>query len=484
MVDVNGVVAWHGTTSLWGRAKPSRTSGVSTPLRFPGQYADDETGLHYNVFRYYDPGTGRYLSQDPLGLSPAPNPVAYAPNPLLDSDPLGLGLCQSSMRPDRSESPTPPNRPRPLAGGDAGNVQNSNPTSKLPSNVKPAGDGGPGSSGKPDNTNNNGGEGSSGKPDNTNNNGGEGSSGKPDNTNNNGGEGSSGKPDNTNNNGGEGSSGKPDNTQSDGGEGSSGKQDDPNDGNSDGGEGSSNKQDDPNDGNSDGDGGEGSSGNDDFTSKVDDFKQQLGIDGPIKTLNVPDDPNIKLNTPVSELPPGVANGLTPDDQGKLVGELMGFKKDDILGEPDFGNFKAHEALDMQGGGGYNHQSGVINLQANADDKTLFHEMGHVKQHENGFTQENTNQSILEYHNVLLNENKLEGPLRDNYMHGGVPGGQQGKQSWDEVLNSVNNLPEGDPRKANNQAALNQINDVLSQDPRYQGKADIIKQNLADEYFKK
>ena len=38
-----------------------------TPLRFPGQYHDRETGLHYNFHRYYDPETGRYLSHDPLG---------------------------------------------------------------------------------------------------------------------------------------------------------------------------------------------------------------------------------------------------------------------------------------------------------------------------------------------------------------------------------------------------------------------------------
>ncbi|WP_305787049.1 RHS repeat-associated core domain-containing protein [Symbioplanes lichenis] len=76
-----------GDFDLWGRA---RGTGPATPLRFPGQYFDAETGLHYNVNRYYDPATARYLSQDPLGLKPAPDPASYVSNPLTGADPLGL----------------------------------------------------------------------------------------------------------------------------------------------------------------------------------------------------------------------------------------------------------------------------------------------------------------------------------------------------------------------------------------------------------
>ncbi|GLF95590.1 RHS repeat protein [Streptomyces yaizuensis] len=90
LVDESGQIAWRTRTTLWGTTAWSRSSTAYTPLRFPGQYYDPETGLHYNLFRHYDPETGRYTSPDPLGLSPAPNPVAYVTNPHTVCDPFGL----------------------------------------------------------------------------------------------------------------------------------------------------------------------------------------------------------------------------------------------------------------------------------------------------------------------------------------------------------------------------------------------------------
>jgi RHS repeat-associated protein len=87
-----GAVAWRPHTTSWGYAVGADRDQHATdcPLRFPGQYHDSETGLDYNLFRYYDPGTGRYTTPDPLGLTPAPNPYAYVLDPLLWLDPLGL----------------------------------------------------------------------------------------------------------------------------------------------------------------------------------------------------------------------------------------------------------------------------------------------------------------------------------------------------------------------------------------------------------
>ncbi|MEU3703161.1 putative T7SS-secreted protein [Streptomyces anulatus] len=90
LVDESGDIAWRSRTTLWGTTTWSRNSTAYTPLRFPGQYFDPESGLHYNYFRHYDPETARYLTPDPLGLVPAPNPATYVNNPHTSADPLGL----------------------------------------------------------------------------------------------------------------------------------------------------------------------------------------------------------------------------------------------------------------------------------------------------------------------------------------------------------------------------------------------------------
>ncbi len=103
LVDESGDIAWRTRSTLWGTTAWNRSSTAYTPLRFPGQYYDPETGLHYNLFRHYDPRTGRYTSPDPLGLAPAPNPVAYVHNPHTVSDPLGLSPYKDGEGPTIGE---------------------------------------------------------------------------------------------------------------------------------------------------------------------------------------------------------------------------------------------------------------------------------------------------------------------------------------------------------------------------------------------
>ncbi|MFE7957824.1 RHS repeat-associated core domain-containing protein [Streptomyces sp. NPDC057413] len=93
LVDEEGGTAWRTRSTLWGTTAWAADSTAYTPLRFPGQYFDPETGLHYNYFRYYDPFIGRYATPDPLGLAPDPNHYGYVDNPHAWIDPLGLLDC-------------------------------------------------------------------------------------------------------------------------------------------------------------------------------------------------------------------------------------------------------------------------------------------------------------------------------------------------------------------------------------------------------
>ncbi len=94
MTDEAGSVVWRATYDPFGDATVS-VNTVELNVRFPGQYYDAETGLHYNYFRYYDPETGRYITSDPIGLDGGLNTYAYVElNPLRWTDPTGLAkLC-------------------------------------------------------------------------------------------------------------------------------------------------------------------------------------------------------------------------------------------------------------------------------------------------------------------------------------------------------------------------------------------------------
>ncbi|WP_235884172.1 RHS repeat-associated core domain-containing protein [Saccharopolyspora elongata] len=97
LVNDHGGVAWFHRTTIWGNTLDQSRTGVYTPLRFPGQYHDPETGFNYNFQRHYAAETGRYVSSDPLGLAAGPKHFGYAPNPLVGMDPLGLMSCEEKI---------------------------------------------------------------------------------------------------------------------------------------------------------------------------------------------------------------------------------------------------------------------------------------------------------------------------------------------------------------------------------------------------
>jgi RHS repeat-associated protein len=106
LTDHQGDVAWSAQYKAWGQAKEvisdaARKAGFANPIRFQGQYLDEETGLHYNRYRYYDPHAGRFISSDPIGLHGGLNLHGYAPNPIDWVDQLGLSGSAAQRRKQR-----------------------------------------------------------------------------------------------------------------------------------------------------------------------------------------------------------------------------------------------------------------------------------------------------------------------------------------------------------------------------------------------
>ena len=106
MTDASQAAVWDGVFDPFGK-EVGITGLAAMPMRFPGQYADDETGFSYNYFRDYEPTLGRYIQSDPIGLSGGMNVYEYAGgNPFIDTDSSGL----AKERPRAGESASSANR--------------------------------------------------------------------------------------------------------------------------------------------------------------------------------------------------------------------------------------------------------------------------------------------------------------------------------------------------------------------------------------
>ncbi|MFA5324033.1 MAG: RHS repeat-associated core domain-containing protein [Smithella sp.] len=92
MTNLSGAIVWQATYDAFGKATVDAASSITNNLRFPGQYFDAETGWHQNLNRYYDPVTGRYVTEDPIGLESGDvNYYRYVRNnPLVFIDETGL----------------------------------------------------------------------------------------------------------------------------------------------------------------------------------------------------------------------------------------------------------------------------------------------------------------------------------------------------------------------------------------------------------
>ena len=114
-----GRIVWSGTYDALGRLKGLRVDEVAQPLRLQGQYWDQEIGLSYNRYRYFDPHICSFISQDPIGLAGGDNVYAYAPNVWTWVDPLGLCADDASKKgtfPDEIFSSKAPDQVTPGTG--------------------------------------------------------------------------------------------------------------------------------------------------------------------------------------------------------------------------------------------------------------------------------------------------------------------------------------------------------------------------------
>ncbi|WP_348983609.1 RHS repeat-associated core domain-containing protein [Pseudoalteromonas sp. 2CM37A] len=93
---------WENQADVYGYEEPeaepdtNKENTFTQPIRFQGQYLDEESGLHYNRYRYYSPKQQRFINQDPIGLVGGINHYQYAPNPVNWVDPFGL-LCKEGQ---------------------------------------------------------------------------------------------------------------------------------------------------------------------------------------------------------------------------------------------------------------------------------------------------------------------------------------------------------------------------------------------------
>ncbi|EPA9875053.1 RHS repeat-associated core domain-containing protein, partial [Cronobacter sakazakii] len=140
VTDADGQTVWRGQFSTWGETERELSVPqwqVPQNLRFQGQYLDRESGLHYNLFRYYDPVDGRYTQMDPIGLAGGLNTYSYVGDPLTWVDPWGLEACKPDSGLARGDNPYQtrvdpryPERPDPAYSIDTTTFNSGTPTSK------------------------------------------------------------------------------------------------------------------------------------------------------------------------------------------------------------------------------------------------------------------------------------------------------------------------------------------------------------------
>jgi hypothetical protein len=143
---------------------------------------------------------------------------------------------------------------------------------------------------------------------------------------------------------------------------------------------------------------------------IEDARKKLGITGAVKIVEVPG--GVRASAPFAEYPEGHVTGLAGAELNLSVQQLNNW--------PD-GDTPASSVVDLAGGGGYLPVHGIILVnstpaQGHTTARTIQHEMGHVQQHEAGFNVDMSGgrRALVEYHNMLVNENRFDGEMRIIY----------------------------------------------------------------------
>ena len=104
LYDADGAPSWEAQLDSYGAVRQGTGQARACPFRYQGQYEDQETGLYYNRFRYYDPETGQYISQDPVRVFGGILLYAYVPDPTSWLDELGLACSRQKPRLDNGNT--------------------------------------------------------------------------------------------------------------------------------------------------------------------------------------------------------------------------------------------------------------------------------------------------------------------------------------------------------------------------------------------
>jgi hypothetical protein len=227
------------------------------------------------------------------------------------------------------------------------------------------------------------------------------------------------------------------------------------------------------------------------------YKQLLGLKT-VAIAEIPDDQSVKANTPLGDYPQTSLYEVSPDVQAKSLLNLDYGKSDSELeANPEydaeffeyFQNITAHKHVtDSQGGGAFLSPYNLAVICDGASDRALLHEMGHAEQLERldakvGDAETTVNQIILEYHNVVKNENRYDpdvldksieqSEMRESYRPENAK--KKSGKTWSDLLKDAT---EEFPL---NKQLLDDIDDILMSQAGTQW-APRIKQNLINEYY--